>query len=206
MSAQEQIALAADGRPWDAAERTREALALWAAALGGNRFLMLAVPADGDGPVLLRRLDAEGLVGATSWLRALNSRGHHLYGRPLTSRLILVNDLRQDGMLRLGAERPVRAVVETSPASFQAWVEMAPPGAPEPVPGEAGSLARTLAAAYGGDVQGARARRLGRLPGLLNRHARHLRADGRRPVALLRWVPVEVRAALAATEGGRSGP
>lgn len=203
MSAQRQGALSADGRPWSAAARTREALALWAAALGGAAFLVLAVPEEGDGPVTLRRLDAGGLVGATSWLRALNAQGHHLYGRPLAGHVVLVSDLAQDGILRLGEERPLRAVVETSPGSFQAWVEAAPPGAPEPGPAEAGALARMLAAAYGGDVRGARAGRVGRLPGLVNRHGRHLRADGRRPVALLRWVPSEVRILLAAGEQAR---
>lgn len=200
MSAQGQGALAADGRPWDAAERTREALALWAGAFATERFVVLAVPEGGDGPVMLRRLDAQGLVAATGWLRAVNGRGHHLYGRPLTSRLILVNDLRQDGVLRLGAEQAVRAVVETSPHSFQAWVEAAPPGAPEPGPAELAALARALAVAYEADVAGARVGRFGRLPGLLNRHGRHLRSDGRRPVALLRWVPAEIRAAHAAEE------
>lgn len=197
--------VAADGRPWDAAARTREALALWAAALGGDAFLVLAVPEGGDGPVTLRRLDAQALVGATAWLRALNARGHHLYGRPLARRIVLVNDLAQDGVLRLGAEQPVRAVVETSPGSFQAWVEAAPVGAPEPAPAEAAALARALAAVYEGDVQGARADRPGRLPGLVNRRACHLRADGRRPVALLRWVPAEVRAALAGGEARHGG-
>ena len=68
MSAQGQDALAADGRPWDAAARTREALALWAAAVGGDAFLVLAVPEEGDGPVMLRRMTGElgGIVPSQS--------------------------------------------------------------------------------------------------------------------------------------------
>jgi hypothetical protein len=82
----------------------------------------------------------------------------------------------------LRRDRHPAAVVETSSGSFQAWLTVA---AEDVAPDLASSVARLLAARYGGDAGAANGGQLGRLPGTTNRKAKHRDAAGRFPFALI---------------------
>jgi hypothetical protein len=166
--------------------RTEAALWQWSQALPAEVYDVRAVPEDG-GRAVLRRLGAADLAGCAAWLRHMNASGHHIYGRPLDARHVLVDDLCVDGLTALERAHRVSAVVETSPWNHQAWVTIAP----SPVPARtASAVARLLAARFHGDSGAASAVQVGRMPGFANRKPAHQRGDGSFPWSrLLRAAP-----------------
>ncbi|MBP0447733.1 hypothetical protein J8J14_23560, partial [Roseomonas sp. SSH11] len=163
-------------RPRSGAERTREAVLRWAAALPAARYLITAVPAAPEaGTVTHKRFLAyEELEPALPWLAQLNAKHFHVVGRPWDTRHILVDDVPLASFDALVRWCTPAAVVESSPGSLQAWVTVAE----EPVePVLADALAKRLATRFGGDRFAARASQAGRVPGFTNRKARHLDAE-----------------------------
>lgn len=179
------------------ASLTAWALGRWTAALPAELYDVRLVPA-GGGRATLRRFDAEALVRCTGWLRAMNAGGHHVYGRPLDGRHVLVDDLGAGSLATLqGRHRPA-AVVESSPGCYQVWVTVSAERIEPPL---ATAAARRLARELGGDPGAASGGQVGRLPGFTNRKPLHERPDGTYPWARLRhaaaWVDPAGTALLA---------
>ena len=86
------------------------------------------------------------LLRSISFLRGENKNGYHIYGRPITNRHILVDDLDQDALdkLKVDGLRP-NAVVRTSKDNYQAWITISED---EVEPAEAGATAKILAERY----------------------------------------------------------
>jgi hypothetical protein len=166
-------------------DRTRDAVDRWARALPAASYAITAVPADpGAGTPPHRRCwSLDQLLRAVPWLRRLNSVGHHIVGRPVDPRHILIDDLHPDALTVLRRHHRPAAVIASSPGSLQAWVTAAE-GAIEPALADV--AAKFLAHRFGGDLCAARASQAGRLPGFTNRKTRHLsRETGLYPYALL---------------------
>ncbi len=137
------------------------------------------------GAMLLRVLTARAIGGRLAWLGDENARGADIFIRPAgSSGLVLMDDLDVTALARLEGEglRPA-AVVETSPANYQAWVRLSVSPLAPPL---ATAAARVLAARYDGDLNAATWRHFGRLAGYDNVKRKHRRADGTYPLVLLR--------------------
>lgn len=135
-----------------------------------------------DGRTVRRVWRPKQALRAAGWLKHRNGRGGHVYVRPATTTCLLVDDLAADGLAGMRADGLVpAAVVETAPASFQAWFRLGR----ELGPKIGTCVGRILAARYGGDLAGADARRLGRAAGFLNRTAELAGPGGRYPRVLL---------------------
>ncbi|WP_338662423.1 DNA-primase RepB domain-containing protein [Pararoseomonas sp. SCSIO 73927] len=166
-------------------DRTRDAVDRWARALPAASYAITVVPADpGAGTPPHRRCwSLNQLLRAIPWLRRLNSIGHHIVGRPVDPRQILIDDLHADALTALRRHHRPAAVVASSPGSLQAWVTISETSVD---PALADAAAKLLARRYGGDLCAARASQPGRLPGFTNRKTRHLsRETGLYPYALL---------------------
>lgn len=142
------------------------------------------------------------------WLKHQCGRGGHVCLRPATTACVLVDGLRGDGLAAAGADGLVpAAVVEVAPGSLQAWFRLGR----ELGPDLATSMARMLAARYGGDAAAARFDRLGHAAGFRNRRVDRA-AAGRFPLVRVlesggRVTPRAdelVAQAEAQFEGGRS--
>ena len=180
------------------ASLTAWALGRWTAALPAELYDVRLVPA-GGGRATLRRFDAEALVRCTGWLRAMNAAGHHVYGRPLDGRHVLVDDLGAGSLATLqGRHRPA-AVVESSPGSHQVWVTVSAERIEPPL---ATAAARRLARELGGDPGAASGGQVGRLPGFTNLKPLHERPDGTYPWARLRYAAAAVDPGGAALLAG----
>ena len=163
-------------------DRTRAALAAWAATVPAASYLVAAIPAEGvAGPIHRRLLTPDQLDGALPWLKAKNSNGMHIVGRPWAPRHVLVDDLDEGTLEKFMSVHRPAAVVRTSPGSFQAWLSIAPGLLDPPL---AGAVARLLAARFGGDPGAANAVQPGRIPGFTNRKVKHA-VGGKYPYALL---------------------
>jgi hypothetical protein len=167
------------------AERTRESVLRWAHALPAPRYAITAIPADQTaGAATHRRCwNITELEGAIPWLRRLNVTGHHIVGRPVDPRHVLVDDLHPDALTALCRHHRPAAVVSSSPGSIQAWLTLS---ATPMAPALADAAAKILAARYGGDRCAARASQPGRIVSFTNRKPKHRSAaTGLFPHALL---------------------
>ncbi len=129
-------------------------------------------------------LSASQVISRVPLLKWHNAHGAHVYIRPAGKhRFTVLDDLNQnfiDRMLADGCE-PC-AVVETSPANFQAWLKH-----DDVYPTQLSMfIAQQLAERYHGDPSAADWRRFGRLPGFTNRKPKYRKADGLFPFVLLR--------------------
>ncbi|WP_159349539.1 DNA-primase RepB domain-containing protein [Roseomonas harenae] len=173
------------GPPGRGADRTRSSVLRWAAALPAAQYAITAIPADRSvGTATHRRCwNLQELEGALSWLRRLNSTGHHIVGRPIDPRHVLVDDLHPDALTALCRHHRPAAVVSSSPGSLQAWLTLSDTPI---VPALADAAAKILAARYGGDLCAARASQPGRIAGFTNRKPKHQAGGtGLFPYALL---------------------
>lgn len=107
------------------------------------------------------------LISAVRFLRHENMCGYHIFGRPITFRHVLVDDLDEDALDQLVSDdlRPA-VVVRTSKGNHQAWISLSNE---EIDPIIAAAAARILAQRYDGDICSADAYHVGRLPGFTNR-------------------------------------
>ena len=136
-----------------------------------RNWQMRLVPSDFDMPVYNPNfLDAK-LITSTQFLRSQNMIGYNIFGRPLSNRHILVDDLHVDALDDLvEAGLAPAVVIETSKANYQAWLTVSDQDLNEAV---AAATARILAERFGGDIRSAKAGQLGRLPGFTNRKDKH---------------------------------
>lgn len=131
---------------------------------------------------LMPRLGRENAAGAAIYVRAFIPAG--MGDDDPSPGLVLIDDLSAAAVASLrGDGIETRAVVETSPGNFQAWLKL-----PSNSVTNAGArmVARSLAEAYGGDPKAVAFAQPGRLPGFTNRKERHRRPDGSAPFVLLR--------------------
>jgi len=65
---------------------------------------------------------------------AKHANGYHVYGRPNTTRYLLIDDAKQEGIVRLRQDGlDPTAIIETSPGNFQAWITASNDELPKPV-------------------------------------------------------------------------
>ena len=138
-------------------------------ALPTDQWQMRLVPDDFNGrePVISPIYNNAQLINSVSYLRLMNKCAYHIYGRPITNRHVLVDDLDQDALdkLKVGGLRP-KVVVRTSKENYQAWITISED---EVTSEKAAAAAKILAKRYGGDFGSTYAKHLGRLPGFTNR-------------------------------------
>lgn len=119
------------------------------------------------------------------WFRARNANGCHIYGRPYSTRFVLIDDVKHEGITRLKHDGLTpTAVVETSPDNFQVWLTVSDVELPVPV---ATQLAKLLERQYSVDNGSGDAYHPGRLPGLRNKKPKYQKHEGDGgPLVLLR--------------------
>lgn len=168
------------------AMRSRDALLRWATALPAEEYWIAAIPAGETAShrVIHRRVwSLARLEGGLGWLRHLNTNHHHIIGRPVDPKHILIDDLTPEAAEHLARSHTLAAVVESSPGSVQAWISVAEERVEPEV---AGVVANILATRFGGDRGAASGRQPGRLPGFTNRKKKHRSGtEGLYPYALL---------------------
>jgi len=138
-------------------------------ALPTDKWQLRLVPDDDhqDRPALSPIYTTGQLIRSVGYLRRENRKGYHIYGRPITCRHILVDDLSQDALDQLALDGLRPAVnVRTSEGNHQAWITLSTEELDPPI---AMAAARILAQQYGGDFGSTDAMHLGRLPGFTNR-------------------------------------
>ena len=156
------------------ADRTIAAVTKQIAAMGGDLFEIGVFKPEGNGQdssMLLRTWDAETLVRSVPWLRHQNREGRNIYIRPKGEHnLSLVDDLKRENLAAMKqAGFAPAAVVETSPANYQAWLKH-----PQQLDKETSTAtARTLAEKFSGDPGSADWRHFGRLAGFTNRKPKY---------------------------------
>jgi hypothetical protein len=135
-----------------------------------------AASAGADSKMLLRTWDEPTIFKSVPWLRAKNAEGAAIYIRPKGEHpYSLVDDLTADAVQRMTKDGFTPAiVVQTSPRSFQAWLNH----------GEvldrrtSTQAAQALADRFGGDPGAADWRHFGRLAGFTNRKPAYAGPDG----------------------------
>ena len=116
------------------------------------------------------------------YLRAMNREGYNIYARPMGLQYVLLDDLRRGVLDDLATIQPC-ALLETSPANYQAWLIM--PDIP-PHRDDAKAICRELAGRFGADMASADPDHVGRLPGFTNRKEKHQQSNGQYPFIRLR--------------------
>jgi hypothetical protein len=166
----------------DYAQKTFDDLRKFVFALPAPSYTVRCVPASGSGPTIPVSYTLRQLLASYRYLRCMNAGDHHAFGRPDSTRYILVDDLDQDALDRLDADQlGPSVIIETSKANHQAWVAVSR----DEIPAEsATAAAKLLARRYGGDLGSAHAQHVGRLPGLRNRKEQYCTA-GRYPLCRL---------------------
>jgi len=152
--------------------KTRNDLIKLHFALPADEWIILVKPVDNN--TAIREIILNMSLFSTKyveWLRARNANGCHIYGRPNSTRFILIDDVEQEGIIRLKQDglNPT-AVIETSLDSFQVWIAVSSDELPIPI---ANQLAKLLERRYSTDIGSADALHLGRLPGLRNKKAKY---------------------------------
>jgi len=141
-------------------------------AMRSLSFELLLLDFSDNGKATMLTVTPESIIRRLSWLRAQNAKGFNINIRPTGTHLTLLDDLTAEQIETLTAEgyEPC-AVIETSPANFQAWLDHGRELDPE----EATLAARILAERFGSDPGAAGRRHAGRLAGFTNRkHVRQL--------------------------------
>ena len=111
-----------------------------------------------------------------AWFRERNANGYHIFGRPNSTRYILIDDLDLDAISQMKKDGlSPTVVVETSHNNFQVWITAANEELPIQVATELGKL---LASKYGGDPGSADALHLGRMSGLRNKKPKYQTYEG----------------------------
>jgi hypothetical protein len=150
-------------------------------ALAVDEWQLRLVPDDEhkELPVISLVYTNAHLLRSIGYLRGENKNGYHIYGRPITNRHILVDDLDQDALdqVRDDGLRP-NVVVRTSKDNYQTWITTS---GDEIEPNVASTAAKILAERYGGDSGSTDAQHLGRLPGFTNRKNIYWTEEGHYP-------------------------
>jgi len=146
-------------------------------ALLADEWIILVKPED-DGKAIREIIPHRDLFSKkyVEWFRARNANGCHIYGRPNSTRYILIDDVKQEGIDRLKDDGLTpTGIVETSPDNFQIWITVSVEELPIPI---ANQLAKLLEQRYSTDIGSADAFHLGRLPGLRNKKPKYQTYDG----------------------------
>ena len=112
---------------------TRQQLMFYMLALPAASYHVKTIPEDAavGGKLIVVDYDRRELLRSTKFLRAKNREGSHIYGRPNTTRHVLIDDLGDNGLAALIKDglRPA-ITIRTSPGNYQAWVTVAPEDSP----------------------------------------------------------------------------
>jgi hypothetical protein len=158
-------------------------------ALPSDEWIIAVIPEDGISYVVHETINRHDLFSMkyVSWFRERNANGCHIYGRPNSTRYILIDDLSADAVAQIKQDAlSPTVVIETSPDNFQAWITASNEDLPKQVATELGKL---LASKYGGDPGSTDAMHLGRLPGLRNKKPKYKTySDDGGPLVKLRTV------------------
>ena len=158
-------------------------------ALPADEWIVQLVPAGENGRPIRDIIPTLKLFSTeqVSWFRARNADEYHIYGRPNSTRYVLL-DLDKDGEAVVRQMRmdkfALSALVETSAGKFQAWIAVSREDLPVPV---ATALGKLIAKRYNGDKGSTNAFHVGRLPGLRNKKLQYRSGPGDGgPLVLLR--------------------
>ena len=158
-------------------------------ALPADRWIIRLVPEGENGRPIRDIIPKRKLFSTeqVSWFRAKNADEYHIYGRPNSTRYVLL-DLDKDGEAVVRQMRmdkfALSALVETSAGKFQVWIAVSREDLPVPV---ATALGKLIAKRYNGDMGSTDARHVGRLPGLRNKKLQYRSGPGDGgPLVLLR--------------------
>lgn len=162
-------------RQFDPARYTQQDLTNLYFALPSDEWTIQIVPEGNNGQPIRDIIPARKLFSMTnvSWFRARNADECHIYGRPNSTRYLLVDlDKNADDAIRQmrADEFPFSALIKTSPGKFQAWIAVSKEELPIPVATELGKL---IAQRYRGDSGSTDAFHVGRLPGLRNKKQKY---------------------------------
>ena len=160
------------------ATKTRDDLIKLQFALPADEWIIQIVPEGDQGRPIRDIIPSRKLFSTeqVSWFRYINTKGHHIYGRPNSTRFILIDDVTKDALSQIKQDGLTPTVViETSPDNFQVWITASSNEWPEQVSTE---LGRLLASKYGGDPGSTDALHLGRLPGLRNKKPKYQTNSG----------------------------
>ena len=107
------------------AKKTQDDLIKLQFAMPADEWIIQIVP-EGDQGRPIRDVIAKRKLFRTeqvSWFRARNADECHIYGRPDSTRFILIDDVKRGGLdqMRQDGLTPT-VVIETSPDNFQVWV------------------------------------------------------------------------------------
>ncbi|AWM86099.1 DNA-primase RepB domain-containing protein [Microvirga sp. 17 mud 1-3] len=146
-----------------------------------------AVGTSGHQPPISRQWSMQEFChrASVSFLRGRNRQGYHIYFRPNDNRCVLVDDVCEDAVAQMRDDGlHIALAVETSPANFQVWLNLAarkhPANFPEHIHNAA---ARLLAKRYGGDLGSAKSNQVGRLPEFRNLKEKYHDGNGGYPRA-----------------------
>ncbi|MCL2876526.1 MAG: RepB family DNA primase [Betaproteobacteria bacterium] len=135
--------------------------------------------------MMSRAWNRNKILSSIAWLKQVNASGMDVYVRAALegSGLVLLDDLVLDTVERMKRDGfAPAALVETSPANYQAWVRLSENNdLPAPL---MTACAKALARQYEGDPASADWHHYGRLAGFTNRKPVHVTADGRHPWVL----------------------
>jgi len=158
-------------------------------ALPADEWIIQLVPEGENGRPIRDIIPKRKLFSTeqVSWFRAKNADEFHIYGRPNSTRYVLL-DLDKDGEAVVRQMRmdkfALSALVETSTGKFQAWIAVSREDLPVPV---ATALGKLIAKRYNGDKGSTNAFHVGRLPGLRNKKLQYRSGPGDGgPLVLLR--------------------
>ncbi len=178
-------------------DRTTEVVRAHLAGMGAERYDVGVYDRRNDAMLLRREWTPAQVEASVGWFKGMNAQGRDIYIRPTgSSGLYIVDDVPAATVARMRAEGYAPAtVVETSPGNHQAWVRVSDAPLSK---GEGTAVARALAERFGGDLNSANWRHMGRLAGFTNRKEEHRQPDGRYPYVRLRDAGGERAAAAPA--------
>jgi len=178
-------------------DRTTEAVREQLAGMSAERYDIGVYDRQNDVMLLRREWTPAQVEAAVGWFKVMNAQGRDIYIRPSgSSGLYIVDDVPAATVELMRAEGYApAAAVETSSGNHQAWVRVSDAPLSK---GEGTAVARALAERFGGDMNSANWRHMGRLAGFTNRKEEHRQPDGRYPYVRLRDAGGE-RAAAAPT-------
>ena len=171
-----------DSAPNRRLDRTYLAVRRQLKALGAKIYDIGIKTAKG---MLNREWSMEQVLKHIPWLKGENAKGADIYVRPAGEKnqgILLVDDVnlaRIEHLKKSGFEPA--AVVETSPANYQAWIRLT---SNEIEPVLATGISKALATQAQGDPNSADWKHFGRLAGFTNQKPEHRTARGQNPWVL----------------------
>lgn len=176
---------------------TQTAIGHYLTALGADRYHLRLVNFAMEKSIpVTYTAEQFGKPGTAGYLRKMNYEGFNIYARPVGWQYVLLDDLTRPVLADLATLNPC-ALVETSPANYQAWLIL---GDVPPDRDTAKAICRELAQRFGADPAAADPDHVGRVPSFQNLKEKYYQADGRYPVVKLhRW---EHRVSTFTPQGG----